>query len=193
MATLFITCGLPGAGKTTLAKYRDAERSAVRLTADEWLHDLYPQLSGDELDRMRGPVERLQWRLATCLLELGCNVVLDWGLWAREERDRYRSQARALGARVVLCVLDPPREELLQRLGPRNLDGSRGAFYITEAALDRASTLFQRPTLDELALFDTDPDLPTVPVTRERPNRILNKQQVANCAGSDRCGHAGSG
>ncbi|MEP7003961.1 MAG: AAA family ATPase [Chloroflexota bacterium] len=37
MATLFITCGVPTSGKTTLAKRREAEQRAVRLTADEWL------------------------------------------------------------------------------------------------------------------------------------------------------------
>lgn len=34
---LILTCGLPGAGKTTLAKQLAAERAAVRLTKDEWL------------------------------------------------------------------------------------------------------------------------------------------------------------
>lgn len=34
---LILTCGLPGAGKTTLAHQLAADRSAVRLTKDEWL------------------------------------------------------------------------------------------------------------------------------------------------------------
>jgi len=36
-ARLVLTCGLPGAGKTVLATRLAAERSAVRLTKDEWL------------------------------------------------------------------------------------------------------------------------------------------------------------
>ena len=34
---LMLTCGLPGAGKTTLATELSAERGALRLTQDEWL------------------------------------------------------------------------------------------------------------------------------------------------------------
>ena len=36
-ARLILTCGLPGAGKTALARQLAADRSAVRLTKDEWL------------------------------------------------------------------------------------------------------------------------------------------------------------
>ena len=36
-ARLILTCGLPGAGKTTLAQQLAADRSALRLTQDEWL------------------------------------------------------------------------------------------------------------------------------------------------------------
>lgn len=34
---LLLTCGLPGAGKTSLARRLAAERGAVRLTKDDWL------------------------------------------------------------------------------------------------------------------------------------------------------------
>ena len=34
---LILTCGLPGAGKTTLVRQLAADRSAVRLSKDEWL------------------------------------------------------------------------------------------------------------------------------------------------------------
>jgi predicted kinase len=82
------------------------------------------------------------------------NVVLDWGLWTREERDRYRSEAQGLGIRVVLCVLDPSREELLRRLAARNADLPGGTFRIDEAQLERALRWFERPAASEIALFD---------------------------------------
>jgi predicted kinase len=141
-------------GHTTLARRFEADERAIRLTADEWLHDLYPEQSADELDTQRPVVERLQWAIAIRALQNGCNVLLDWGLWTKEERTRYRSAAQAVGARVVLLVLDPPREELLRRLTLRNSTRPTGTFDIEEEELDRALAWFERPTPAELALFD---------------------------------------
>ena len=154
--TLYLTCGLPGAGKSTLAMRLEREVPALRLTADEWLHQLYPAITTTEAEEgpLRGRVERLQWAIALRALELGCNVVLDWGVWAREERDHYRTRAQEVGARVVLCLLDPPVDELWDRLSRRNVNRPFGAFEIPKEALLRWTALFQRPTPDELALYD---------------------------------------
>jgi predicted kinase len=168
VATLFITCGVPGSGKTTVAKRLEAEQRAVRLTGDEWLHELYPNEADNALDAQlpvaerlqwvnahRPLVERLQWALALRTLALGVNVVLDWGLWTREERDRYRTEAQEQSARVVLCVLDVlPRDELVRRLNTRNAALPPGTFRIDEALLDYGLSSFERPTPAELALFD---------------------------------------
>ncbi len=167
VATLFITCGVPGSGKTTLATRLEAEDRAVRLTADEWLHELYPDESDDALNAQlpvverlhwvnahRPLVERIQWALALRTLALGVNIVLDWGLWTREERDRYRTEAQERGVRVVLCVVDPSRDELVRRLKDRNAALPAGTFRIDEALLEYALERFERPTSAELALFD---------------------------------------
>ena len=162
MATLFITCGVPGSGKTTVAKRLEVEHRALRLTADEWLHELYRDEelvrineNGDLRAPHRPQVERIQWALALRALGLGMNVVLDWGLWTREERDRYRTEAQGLGIRVVLCVLDASRDELLRRLAARNADFPAGTFRIDEAQLDRGLQWFDGgPTASERALFD---------------------------------------
>lgn len=162
MATLFITCGVPGSGKTTIAKRLEVEHDALRFTADEWLHELY---AGEELVGLnengdlhaphRPQVERIQWALTLRALGLGVNVVLDWGMWTRVERDRYRTEAQALGIRVVLCVVDASREELLRRLTARNADLPTGTFRIDEATLDLGLRWFAGgPTASERALFD---------------------------------------
>ncbi|RMI33183.1 AAA family ATPase [Streptomyces triticirhizae] len=167
--TLLLTCGrqaagkttLWPAGKTTLARRLERERPALRLTADDWLRDLQPGVPDAESHVRRAAVEALQWQVATRVLRLGADVVLDWGLWSREERDRYRNEARALGARVVLCLLDPPLPELRRRLAARNAAPDRHTFVIPPEEFEHWATRFETPTPEELALFDAPPPLPS--------------------------------
>ena len=116
-ARLILTCGLPGAGKTKLATQLAADRSAVRLTKDEWLWALG---STPWDDPTREKVEDELWRLAQEVLRLGVSVVLDFGLWARIERDEMRSAARGLGVGVELHYLDVPTDEPWRRIDARN-------------------------------------------------------------------------
>ena len=75
MPTLYLMCGLPGSGKTTAAKRLEQKASALRLTGDEWLHQLYPGISTREAETGpgRSRVERLQWQVALRALELKLN------------------------------------------------------------------------------------------------------------------------
>lgn len=144
-------CGLPCSGKTTLAKQIERERSALRLTPDEWITRLFgADLSDEALDAARDPIEAVLWELAARLLVLGVNVVLDFGFWSRSERDEYRWRAAQLGARSELHYLEVPEELLLIRLAKRNAQLSPGTFQIDEARLRRWSHLFEPPVGEEL-------------------------------------------
>jgi predicted kinase len=122
-ARLILTCGLPGAGKTALARQLAADRSAVRLTKDEWLWAL-GSTPWDEPTREK--VEHELWRLAQEILRLGLSVVLDFGLWARIERDEMRCVARGPGVGVELHYLDTPIDELWRRIEARNFGATLG-------------------------------------------------------------------
>ena len=82
-ATLFLTVGLHGTGKTTAARRSETEHGALRLTKDEWMKALYgsenPEQASDVIEgRLVG--------IALRALELGVSVVLDFGLWGKDER-----------------------------------------------------------------------------------------------------------
>jgi predicted kinase len=151
---LILTCGLPGAGKTTLAKELAANRNAVRLTKDEWLVALGSN-PWDETTQVK--LEKELWRLAQEILQLGLSVVLDFGLWARIERDEFRTAARNLGVGVELHFLDAPIDELWRRIDGRNAEPPWESYPISRAHLDEWTVTFQAPDGAELALFDPPP------------------------------------
>ena len=149
--TLIVICGLPYSGKTTHARQIEAEREALRLCPDEWIEDLLPEdWSRTELDRLRDPVESIQWKLAKRVLSLGIDVVLEWGSWGRSERDALRAGAREIGAGFELVYLDVPLEVLVDRLHRRNSTKQKGTFAISEDELRHWWHRFERPTEEEL-------------------------------------------
>ncbi len=150
MPTLYLICGLPGAGKTTLAKKLERTHNALRLSPDEWIAQILADANDRaELDRLRDPIEALQWEVAMRTLSLGANVILEWGFWAREERDGYRQKAEALGFTVETLYLKVSLEDLWERLSKRNANLPPGTFEITRERIDLWWTLFQEPDAEE--------------------------------------------
>lgn len=152
MATLHLMVGLPCSGKTTYARQLAREVNALVLTLDVW----HIALFGDDVghadhDARHQTIETIMWDVAKHVLNLGGDVVLDFGCWARVERDDYRNRAKELGAAFKLHYMDVPYEELYRRLEIRNRTPTESVFVIPKTEMDRYIPLFQPPTDDELA------------------------------------------
>jgi len=151
MTTLHLMVGLPCSGKTTLAKKLEAELGVLRLTPDEWHRKLFGQdATHPDHDRRHAAIEELQWQVAARALGVGLSVILDFGFWARIERDDYRRRASVLGARTAIHFLDVPHDVLLHRLEVRNAQTSDDVTRIPPAMLKKWFTFFQAPDAEEL-------------------------------------------
>jgi predicted kinase len=144
---LIIVCGLPGAGKTTLARGFERRLRAIRLCPDEWMEALSVHLHDE---KTRAKIEALQWDLGRKLLALGLTVIVEWGTWGRFERDVLRQGARDLGATVELHYVSAPPDVLFERIQRRGMENPP----IGRDAVSRWMQTFQAPTPDEMALFD---------------------------------------
>ena len=94
-ATLFLIVGLPGAGKTTRARELEKAHRALRFSPDEWMIPLFGE---SDADGKRDLLEGLLINAGLCALAVGTNVVLDFGLWGRDERSALRSLGASVGA-----------------------------------------------------------------------------------------------
>lgn len=147
---LVLFCGLPGSGKTTLARERARETGAIRFSTDQWMADL----GVDYFDAMRDKLQHRLDELWKELLEHGQSVILEDGTWKREERDDIRRIADAFGATTEMHSFDIPFDELWRRLELRNSTAIYGTAPITKGVLEESRRRFDHPDAVELSLFD---------------------------------------
>src|SRR3954454_9397084 len=152
--SMFVMVGLPAAGKTSGARELASAWSALRLTPDEWMIPLFGQ---EQPEGKRNVLEgRLIW-LALSALRIGVNVVLDFGVWAREERSALRALAATVGATSELVYLEVDAEEQWRRVQARALTDATTTFEMTRADLDGWRPTFEVPVAAELEATELDP------------------------------------
>ncbi|CCH73981.1 conserved hypothetical protein [Nostocoides australiense Ben110] len=144
---LHLTTGLPGTGKTTLAREIEARDNALRLTPDEWMNPLFGHHDADgKRDVLEG---RLVW-VGYRALRAGADVILDFGCWSPEERYAVRSLAELAGGRFVLHYLHLPEAERRARAGERWLAVPHETFEMTAADHDSYQAAYRAPDANEL-------------------------------------------
>lgn len=145
--TLFLTVGLPGTGKTTAARRIEVQQGALRLTKDEWIKALYgcdnPASASDVIE---GRLIQIGMRA----LELGTNVIIDFGLWSRDERSALRQAAADIGAAVVICYFELTPAEQRKRLDQRLAEAPHETWPISEQECADWATKIDIPTSTEL-------------------------------------------
>jgi predicted kinase len=151
---MYVMVGLPGAGKTTRARQIEAEHPALRLTLDEWMIPLFgvPDAGGKQ-DVLEGRLLSTAMRA----LRIGVNVILDFGVWSRNERSALRWLAGDVGANCELHYLAIEPEEQQRRLESRFEREPGSTYEMRHFDLDTFRSQFQVPGPDELTTGPVDP------------------------------------
>ena len=146
--TLFLMVGLPGAGKTVRARELAAEHGALLMTPDAWMVSLFGR---SQPAGKRDVLEGHLIALAVEALRLRLSVVLDFGLWGRDERSALRWMAASVGASCQVTYLSVNRDVQLSRVRSRWERTPEQTFPMTEAELDAWRSQFDVPDADELS------------------------------------------
>lgn len=164
MAEVIITCGKLCSGKTTCAKKLSRERNGVILSIDEVMLALFPEGAGEKHDLYVRRTEEYLLSLSLQLTRTGTDVILDWGLWTREQRDRIRAFYRAHDTAYRICYLRISSEEWNRRIRKRNAGQKENpsAYYVDEGLLRKFESLFEEPGADEtdVTVIDADRGFP---------------------------------
>lgn len=147
--------GMPGAGKTTRAKELEISENALRLTPDEWQMAIFPDdgptgWRATDRSAQRFRIEGKLIGVGMRAAQLGINVVLDFGLWAEDERSALRWIAGRLGLDLDVIYLPITYEEQRRRIAER-FTTKPGQFQLDDDELRQWHGQFQPPGPAELS------------------------------------------
>src|SRR4029079_9379601 len=144
--TLFLTVGLPSTGKTTAARRIEIEHKALRLTKDEWVKALYGH---ENPPSAQDVIEGRLIEIGLRVLELGINVVIDFGLWGRDERSALRQAAADRGALAVMHYFELTPGEQRRRLAERQTEEPHTTWHMSDEELTQWAAYMDIPTSGE--------------------------------------------
>lgn len=152
MAMIHLMHGFIASGKTTYAKQLEKHYNALRLTSDEWVSRLYgsnpPEASfADYATRVR----ILQWELALRVIEMGKDVVFDYGFWSLADRNHVRAELQQRGIPYRFYALQASYEEMRARCLARTEALPKGELVIDANAFDMFWKRFEPMTEEEVA------------------------------------------
>jgi predicted kinase len=155
MTIAVLLVGITGSGKTRLARALAARGMAV-LSVDERVFAAHGRYGVDYHEheyfaKERPVVDAIQRELQAHLRE-GRDVVLDYGLWRRTERDAWKAIVAKAGGQWRLVYLAVNRAELLRRIAIRNRQSDANSLYVSEEALNSFFARFEPPDDDEGAI-----------------------------------------
>jgi len=123
-----VVCGLPGAGKTTVAEHVAELLGAELLRTDVVRTDLFPEPEYTDAE-LRAVYEELFER-AAAVVHRGDSVVLDGTFQHREHRDSVEHTADDLGVPATLVKVECEEAVVEERIRQRSDDESDADFAI---------------------------------------------------------------
>lgn len=103
MSTVYIIHGFIGAGKTTVAKRLEKEMGAKRFTPDEIIAKRYGEnLSVEEIRNANLIVKDEIWNEVKTSIQNGQDVIMDYGLWKKQQRIDLIKKIQELGGNPVV-------------------------------------------------------------------------------------------
>ena len=153
MAKVILICGKICSGKSTYAEQLRIQNNAVLLSTDEITLALFGQHCGDKHDDYVERTQSYLFNKSLELIEVGINVILDWGFWLKEERDYAREFYNSRNIACEFHYIDISDNTWKARLKKRNsaiLAEETNAYYIDDNIAKKFTSIFEEPNEDEI-------------------------------------------
>ncbi len=152
MAKAVLICGKICSGKTFYTQRLRKELSAAVLSCDEITLSLFDGDLGDKHDEMAARVQKYLFGKSAELLDIGVNVILEWGFWTKADRDFARNFYTSRGYECELHYVDISDEAWRKNIAKRNKEVAEGkvsAYFLDEGLTEKLQRLFEYPDRSE--------------------------------------------
>lgn len=153
---VYLICGKICCGKTYYSKNLAKQNNAIILSCDEVTYDLFSNNLGDKHDEMVSKIKKYLHKKAVEITSAGCDVILDWGFWTRQERKDVSTYYAENGIQYkwhYIDVADDIWEKNIQNRNQKVIQGESADYYLDEGLLDKMNSLFEMPDVPEIDVW----------------------------------------
>ncbi len=153
MACIHLICGKICSGKSFYARTLAQEENAVILSCDGVM-TLFPPLEGDAAyARVSEKVKAYLLSQAADIARCGAKVILDWGFWHRDEREKTAAFFAARRLSVQWHYLDVSDARWEANIQKRNAAPGSADYLVDEGLKQKCLSHFQPPDSAERAAW----------------------------------------
>lgn len=156
MAKVIMICGKICCGKSTYAHTLRMQHKGVILSADEIMLALLPPYLGDKHEEYVHKTQTYLFNKSVEIVESGIDVILDWGFWGADDRQRAKQFFAGHNIECELHFLSLSDEEWHGRIAKRNsavAAGDPGAYFVDENLAEKCLSRFEAPRPEEVDLW----------------------------------------
>lgn len=150
---VILLCGKIACGKSFYALMLKKQRRAVILSCDEIMLCLFGSDAGEKHDDYARRTQKYLFDKSLEIIESGCDVILDWGFWQKNDRDFARKFYKSRNIACELHYIDTNDALWKSNIKKRNdevLQGKTKAYYMDDGLAKKLDSLFEIPDKSEV-------------------------------------------
>lgn len=150
MGKLFLLCGKPGSGKTTLANSLKEKFGIIHFSADDFMLKLFGEIEDRHLfDKKLKVTKDLIYQICDDVLRSN-NVVLDFGFWTKSEREQVINRFKNYEVIIIYLKLD--EDKIFNQIEKRNANLKDNEYFMDLNTFNILSSKFEEPTNEEYVI-----------------------------------------
>ena len=157
MAKVIAICGKICCGKTYYSNLIKQKDKSVILSCDEVTRIIFNNQLGNNHDEILIKIKQYLLQKALEIINVGTNVILDWGFWSKKERIDIKDYFKSENIEVEIHYIDISSNAWNKNIQERNnriLNGQdKLNYYLDEGLINKLLSLWEVPNQEEIDVW----------------------------------------